>query len=117
MVSELVSNLYEKIYVLPVNTDAGEEDFSKNKNEIILGSRYELREIRKIYNEEDVWDSSTTTPDEFVEFLENMSSKQFNDIQKFFETMPSLKHEVKFINPNTKVESTYVVEGLANFFG
>jgi|TARA_B100000073_G_scaffold246862_1_gene207283 hypothetical protein len=73
--------------------------------------------IEKIYNEEDVWDSTTTTPDEFVTFLENMSSKQFNSVQKFFETMPSLKHEVKFTNPNTEVESTYVVEGLANFFG
>ena len=74
------------------------------------------KSIEKIYNEEDVWDDSTTTVDEFVSFLENMSSKQFNDVQNFFQTMPSLKHEVKIKNPNTKVESSYVIEGLANFF-
>ena len=74
------------------------------------------KSIEKIYNEEDVWDDSTTTVDEFVSFLENMSSKQFNDVQNFFQTMPSLKHEVKIKNPNTKVKSSYVIEGLANFF-
>lgn len=74
------------------------------------------KSIEKIYNEEDVWDDSTTTVEEFVSFLENMSSKQFNDVQNFFQTMPSLKHEVKITNPNTKVESSYVIEGLANFF-
>jgi len=95
----------------------GLDSFTKPQEDIDDTFKFVANSIDKIYNEEDVWDSSTTTPDEFVEFLENMSSKQFNDIQKFFETMPSLKHEVKFINPNTKVESTYVVEGLANFFG
>ena len=74
------------------------------------------KSIDKIYNEDDVWDDSTTTPEEFVSFLENMSSKQFNALQKFFETMPALSHEVKIVNPNTKVESSYVIEGLSNFF-
>ena len=74
------------------------------------------KSIEKIYNEEDVWDDSTTTVEEFVSFLENMSSKQFNEVQNFFQTMPSLSHEVKITNPNTKVESSYVIEGLANFF-
>ena len=74
------------------------------------------KSIDKIYNEDDVWDDSTTTPEEFVSFLENMSSKQFNALQKFFETMPALSHEVKIVNPNTKVESSYIIEGLSNFF-
>ncbi len=75
------------------------------------------KSINRIYNEEDVWDSSTTTIEEFVGFLENMNSKQFNSVQKFFETMPSLKHELKFKNPKTKVDCVYVIEGLSNFFG
>ena len=74
------------------------------------------KSIDKIYNEDDVWDDSTTTPEEFVSFLENMSSKQFNALQKFFETMPALSHEVKIVNPNTKVESSYIIQGLSNFF-
>jgi len=78
--------------------------------------KFVANSISKIYNEEDVWDSTTTTPEEFVKFLGSMSSKQFNDVQKFFETMPALRHEVKFTNPKTKVQSSYIIEGLANFF-
>ena len=74
------------------------------------------KSIKKIYNAEDVWDSSTTTEDEFVEFVEGMSSKQFAKVQEFFETMPSLKHTVKVRNPNTRVESSHTIEGLSNFF-
>ena len=74
------------------------------------------KSIAKIYNEEDVWDSSTTSDNEFEEFIESMNSKQFAKIQTFFETMPSLKHTVKIRNPNTKVESSYTIEGLSNFF-
>lgn len=95
----------------------GLDSFTNSQEDIDDTFKFVANSIDKIYNEEDVWDSTTTTPEEFVQFLENMSSKQFNSVQKFFETMPSLKHEVKFTNPNTKVESTYVVEGLANFFG
>ena len=53
---------------------------------------------------------------EIVEFFENLSSKQFMLIQEFFETMPKLSHTIKVINPNTKVESDVVLEGLASFF-
>ena len=74
------------------------------------------KSIKKIYNEEDVWDSSTTTESEFMNFIESMNSKQFSKIQEFFTTMPSLKHTVKIRNPNTKVQSEYTIEGLSNFF-
>ena len=74
------------------------------------------KSIKKIYNTEDVWDSSTTTEGEFMTFIESMNSKQFAKIQEFFTTMPSLKHTVKIINPNTRVKSEYTIEGLSNFF-
>jgi len=74
------------------------------------------KSIRKIYNSEDVWDESTTTPEEFVQFIEQMSSQQFAKLQKFFDTMPVLRHTIKVKNPNTKVTSNYTIQGLANFF-
>ena len=52
-----------------------------------------------------------------MNFLEQLSSKQFKEVEKFFNTMPKLSHEVKITNPNTKVESSVVIEGLASFFG
>jgi hypothetical protein len=46
-----------------------------------------------------------------------MNSAQFKEIEKFFTTMPKLSHTIKVTNPETKVESDVVLEGLASFFG
>ena len=72
--------------------------------------------IDKIYNEEEVWSTADCTKKEVKEFLEQMNSLQFKEIEKFFETMPKLSHSVTFTNPKTKVESTVVLEGLSSFF-
>ena len=73
--------------------------------------------IDKIYNEDEVWATADCTKKEVKEFLESMNSSQFKDIEQFFETMPKLKHTIKVTNPNTKVKSEVVLEGLASFFG
>jgi len=72
--------------------------------------------IDKIYNEEEVWSTADCTKKEVKEFLEQMNSMQFKEIEKFFETMPKLSHSVTFTNPKTEVESTVVLEGLSSFF-
>jgi hypothetical protein len=72
--------------------------------------------VDKIYSEEEVWVAADVTKKELVEFLEQMNSIQFKQIEKFFETMPKLSHEITFTNPKTKVESTVVLEGLSSFF-
>jgi len=72
--------------------------------------------IGKIYTEEEVWSTADCSKKEVKEFLESMNSNQFKDIEKFFETMPKLSHTIKVTNPNTKVESEVVLEGLASFF-
>ena len=72
--------------------------------------------IDKIYNDEEVWSTADCTKKEVKDFLEQMNSMQFKEIEKFFETMPKLSHSVTFTNPKTKVESTVVLEGLSSFF-
>ena len=72
--------------------------------------------IDKIYTEDEVWVAADCTKKEINEFIESMNSSQFKGIEKFFETMPKLSHTVKVKNPNTKVESEVVLEGLASFF-
>ena len=73
--------------------------------------------IDKIYNEEEVWVAADCTKKEITEFLESMNSSQFKKIEEFFTSMPKLSHTIKVTNPNTKVESEVVLEGLASFFG
>ena len=73
--------------------------------------------VDKIYNQEEVWSTADVTKKEVVEFLEQLNTMQFKEIEQFFDTMPRLSHEVKVKNPKTKVQSTVVLEGLASFFG
>ena len=73
--------------------------------------------IDQIYDGEEVYDSSTTTKKEFVEFVEGLTNAQFEELQKFFETAPSLSHTFSVTNPNTGKESEFIIEGLASFFG
>ena len=71
--------------------------------------------VDKIYSEEEAWTSDDFTKKEVTEFLEQMNSSQFKDIESFFTTMPKLRHEVEVLNPKTKKSSKVVLEGLASF--
>jgi hypothetical protein len=72
--------------------------------------------IEQIYNEEESWSIKDCTKKELKEFVEQLSSKQFKQIENFFETMPKLSHTITVTNPNTGVENDVVLEGLASFF-
>lgn len=73
--------------------------------------------IDQIFQGDEVYDSSTTTKKEFREFVDSLTTQQFEKIQEFFETAPKLSHSFSVRNPNTGNESTYTIEGLSNFFG
>tara|TARA_B100000085_G_scaffold276087_1_gene294753 strand:+ start:377 stop:1090 length:714 start_codon:yes stop_codon:yes gene_type:complete len=72
--------------------------------------------IEQIFDEEEVYDSSTTSKKEFREFVESLTTKQFESIQNFYETMPRLSHTFTVTNPNTGNECEYTLEGLQSFF-
>ena len=73
--------------------------------------------VDQIFSEEESWASSDCTKKELNEFIESLSSKQFKEVEKFFETMPKLSHNIKVKNPETGVESEILLEGLTSFFG
>ena len=72
--------------------------------------------IEQIFDDEEVYDSSTTTKKEFRTFVDSLTTKQFEKIQKFYETSPKLSHTFKVTNPKTGKESEYTIEGLQSFF-
>ena len=72
--------------------------------------------IDQIFTEDEVFDSSTTTKKEFRTFVDSLTTKQFEKIQKFYETSPKLSHTFKVTHPKTGKESEYTVEGLQSFF-
>ena len=75
--------------------------------------------ILQIYEDkgEKVYEAKDSTKKELVDFIEQLDSKQFLKVQKFFDTMPKLKHTVVITNPKTKKESEIVLSGLNDFFG
>ena len=94
-------------------------NFSVENEEITVDDTFELISscIDQIYNEEESWSSSDYSKKELSAFLEQLSSKQFKEIEKFFETMPKLSHTITVTNPKTGVDSDVVLEGLTAFFG
>ncbi len=72
--------------------------------------------IDMIYDQEESWDASESTKEELDEFIDQLNTKQFQEVEQFFRTMPKLTHKLKVKNPQTGVESEVVLEGLASFF-
>ena len=73
--------------------------------------------IDVVFNLDESWAASDCTKKELNSWLEGLNSSQFKEVEKFFDTMPKLRHTVKVTNPNTKVESEVTLEGLTSFFG
>ena len=65
---------------------------------------------------EKVYDTKDQTKKEVTDFIEQLNTKQFKEVQDFFDTMPKLKHTIKIKNPKTKKESEIVLSGLNDFF-
>ena len=70
--------------------------------------------IKRVYVGED--DYTADSVEESKKWVEGLTNAQFDKIQSFFETMPSLRHVLKVKNPKTKVANEVVLEGLSDFF-
>ena len=94
--------------------DSGIRDINaSNMLEVISGCILQIYEK----NGEKTYDPKDQTKKELTEFIEQLNTKQFKQVQKFFETMPKLKHEITIKNPKTKKESKVTLTGLNDFFG
>ena len=71
--------------------------------------------IDRVYNKGE--DCGSFTAEEAQKWLETLTNDQFESIQNFFDTMPTLRHELTVTNPNTGTKTSAVIEGLVNFFG
>ncbi len=93
------------------NFEVNESDSDVNKSLSMIISCIDM-----VYDQEESWSAADCSKKELEEFVEQMNTKQFKEIENFFVTMPKLSHTIKVTNPNTKVESEVVLEGLASFF-
>jgi len=95
-------------------SDSGIKDINPGNMLEVIGNC-----ILQIYEKkgEKVYETKDQTKKEVEEFIESLNTKQFKDVQQFFETMPKLKHEITITNPKTKKESKVTLTGLNDFFG
>ena len=72
--------------------------------------------INQVYEGETIHERSDFTDKDLDAFIESLTSEHFQKLQVFFETMPRLRHEVKFKNPKTKKQNKMTLEGMQSFF-
>lgn len=70
----------------------------------------------KVIDGETIHERSDFNDKDLQEFYDGLDSKQFQNVQNFFETMPRLKHTVEVVNPKTKKKNKITLEGLQSFF-
>tara|TARA_B100000949_G_scaffold157931_1_gene138951 strand:+ start:671 stop:1378 length:708 start_codon:yes stop_codon:yes gene_type:complete len=73
--------------------------------------------VDTIFSGDDIFDLQDYTKEERSEFFQNLTQKQFQDIQLYFDNMPKLLHQVEFKCSACESEQSTELEGLQNFFG
>ena len=118
--NKIMVNEEKKIGVLmkypTINSVDPTKDYSKGADtstlfKVISDGIYQIFEGEKVHMAKDY------TREELDNFVESLDSKSFKEIQKFYETMPKLMHEIEVENPKTKVKSKITLSGLSDFFG
>ena len=71
--------------------------------------------VETITSGEELINRVDMTHDEIVEFVDSMNSTQMENVLKFFETMPKVRHVIDVTNPKTKVKGEVLLEGLESF--
>ena len=73
--------------------------------------------IEYIWDGDEIYKAKDSTKKELNDFIESLSSDQFDKIRKYFESMPRLTHEITWECLKCKKTSPLILEGLDSFFG
>ena len=72
--------------------------------------------VHEIYDGEKVYNKIDISEKELDEFIDSLTTDQFEKVTDFFDTMPKVQHSVEVTNPKTKKKSKVVIEGIQSFF-
>ena len=71
--------------------------------------------IDKIISGDEIYHTKEFTKEQLIEFLDTLPSSTVKDLEDFFKTMPSMRHEIAYKNEKGE-DKTFVIEGLQSFF-
>ena len=72
--------------------------------------------IHEVHDGDTVYNRVDMSEKELDEFIDSMSTENFENLTNFFETMPKLQHTIEVKNPKTKKKNEILIEGLQSFF-
>ena len=90
------------------------EDSNQEFNNSTINTISECIDL--IYQGDEVFKASEQTEEELIEFVENLTHRQFESILNFFNTMPTITYDVKFNCVKCQEETQLELEGLGDFF-
>jgi len=73
--------------------------------------------IQEVHDEETVHCKVDMSESDLTEFIESLTTEQFQGLADFFDTMPKVAHSIDVTNPKTKKKGEVVIEGIQSFFG
>ena len=110
---QLTDNIHIVMKYPTLSDMAGFDDKGQIQSifEMIKRCVYEIHDGETVHNKVDISEK------ELEEFIESMSTENFENLSAFFETMPKLQHVIEVKNPKTKKKNEILIEGLQSFFG
>jgi len=73
--------------------------------------------IEYIYDGQQFYYATESTPEELIEFVEGLNQEQFSKIENFFNNLPKLKETLNITCSKCGFQHKIEVEGLESFFG
>ena len=106
--------LDDKIGIMMKYPDISHLNMKGSENE--MGLKVIKKCINMIFTEEETYERDSYTDKELDEFVDSLNTKQMEQIKNFFDTMPVLKHTVKYTCKTCNEEKETTVQGLQSFF-
>ena len=107
--------LDDKIGIMMKYPDISQLNTKGSENE--MGFEVIKKCINMIFTEEETHERDSFTDKELDDFIDSLNTKQMEKIKNFFDTMPVLKHTVKYTCKTCDEEKETTLQGLQSFFG
>ena len=93
------------------------EDIIETEETTVAGMNIIKNSIEMIFTNEETFERDSFNEEELDDFLDSLNTQQFIKIKDFFDTMPTLKHTVKYNCETCGEEKETTIQGLESFFG
>lgn len=97
------------------NIDQFIKIIESNPNDPLVSYFIMISCLDKLASEDEVYYFKDYSSEDIDAFMEDLTSDVIKAIQNFFQTMPKLRHEMKYTN-KAGTEKTFVIEGMRTFF-